>query len=92
MQASRSKLLKKDVFGRIERVESVAEDVVRGDVSAARFPLAWMARRLLAREKRLPDNASRLSRLWMSTGKPVYVFITCRLMVWQDREGAGDRV
>jgi hypothetical protein len=32
-----------------------------------------------------------ISRLWMATGKPVYTFITRRLLGWADREGAGDR-
>ena len=32
-----------------------------------------------------------LSRLWMSVFKPVYLFITRRLLGWADREGAGDR-
>jgi hypothetical protein len=27
----------------------------------------------------------------MSTGKPVYRFVTRRLLGWADREGAGDR-
>ena len=31
------------------------------------------------------------SRLWMTFGKPVYLFITRRLLGWSDREGAGDR-
>ena len=31
------------------------------------------------------------SRVWMSLGKPVYLFITRRLLGWSDREGAGDR-
>jgi len=47
---------------------------------------------LTARERRILDNPSWLSRLWMATGKPVYLFVTRRLLGWQDREGAGDRV
>jgi hypothetical protein len=27
----------------------------------------------------------------MMTGKPVYLFITRKILGWQDREGAGDR-
>ena len=32
-----------------------------------------------------------LSRTWMATGKPAYLFVTRRLLGWSDREGAGDR-
>ena len=31
------------------------------------------------------------SRLWMATGKPLYQFVTRRVLGWADREGAGDR-
>jgi hypothetical protein len=34
---------------------------------------------------------SLLSRLWMATGKRIYLFITRRILRWRDREGAGDR-
>jgi hypothetical protein len=46
---------------------------------------------LTARERRILDTPSMPSRVFMSTVKPVYLFITRRLMGWQDREGAGDR-
>ena len=46
---------------------------------------------LTARERRILEQPGLLSRLWMMTGKPVYLFITRRLLGWQDREGAGDR-
>ncbi len=46
---------------------------------------------LTTREKNILDNPSVPSRLWMRTGKPVYLFITRRILGWQDREGAGDR-
>ena len=48
--------------------------------------------RLTARERNILDTPSLLSRAWMQTIKPVYLFVTRRLMGWQDREGAGDRV
>jgi hypothetical protein len=32
-----------------------------------------------------------LSWLWMATAKPIYRFVTRRLLGWADREGAGDR-
>ena len=46
---------------------------------------------LSARERRILESPGLLSRLWMATGKPCYLFITRRLLGWQDREGAGDR-
>ena len=47
--------------------------------------------RLTAREKRILANPSLPSRLWMRTIKPVYLFVTRRLLGWADREGAADR-
>jgi hypothetical protein len=47
--------------------------------------------RLTARERRMLARPGVISRLWMATGKPVYVFVTRRLLGWADREGAGDR-
>ena len=46
---------------------------------------------LTTREKRILATRSLPSRIWMATGKKVYLFITRRLLRWQDREGAGDR-
>ena len=46
---------------------------------------------LTARERRVLARRSWISRLWMATGKPVYLFITRRILRWRDREGAGDR-
>lgn len=42
-------------------------------------------RRILAR-KSLP------ARLWMATGKPIYIFVTRRLLGYMDREGSGGDV
>jgi hypothetical protein len=50
----------------------------------ARAHLTPTERRLLAR-RALP------SRIWMATGKPVYVFVTRRLLNWRDAEGAEGR-
>ncbi len=47
--------------------------------------------RLTARERRILASPALTTRLWMATGKPVYRFITRRLLGWADREGAGDR-
>ena len=47
--------------------------------------------RLTARERAILEHRGITSRLWMATVKPVYWFITRRLLGWADREGAGDR-
>jgi len=46
---------------------------------------------LTRRERHILSNPSMLSKIWMASGKPVYLFITRRLLGWSDREGAGDR-
>jgi predicted Ser/Thr protein kinase len=46
---------------------------------------------LTARERRILANPSPVSRLWMRTFKPAYLFVTRRLLGWADREGAADR-
>jgi RIO-like serine/threonine protein kinase len=47
--------------------------------------------RLTAREQRILATPSIPARLWMRTGKKVYLVVTRRLLRWSDREGAGDR-
>jgi hypothetical protein len=51
----------------------------------------YLPHRLTAREKRILAQPSLLSRIWRSTGKRVYRFVTRRVLGWSDREGAGDR-
>jgi RIO-like serine/threonine protein kinase len=51
----------------------------------------YLPERLTAREKRVLARRSLLSRAWMASGKKAYLFITRRILRWQDREGAGDR-
>ena len=51
----------------------------------------YRADRLTRRERDILANPSPLSRIWMGTAKPVYLFVTRRLLGWADREGAGDR-
>ena len=51
----------------------------------------YLPERLTAREQRILAKPSLLSRLWMASGKRVYLFITRRIFRWRDREGAGDR-
>lgn len=46
---------------------------------------------LTARERRILATPSGLTRMWRATVKPVYLFVTRRLLRWSDREGAGDR-
>ena len=46
---------------------------------------------LSARQRRILENPSLPSRAWRGTVKPVYMFITRRLLGWSDREVAGDR-
>lgn len=46
---------------------------------------------LTSRERRILDTPSFPSRLWMATVKPVYMFVTRRVLNWSDREGAADR-
>lgn len=46
---------------------------------------------LTQRELKILDTPTGLSRAWMGLFKPVYMFITRRVLGWSDREGAGDR-
>jgi RIO-like serine/threonine protein kinase len=52
----------------------------------------YCADALTAREREILANPSVAAKLWSATGKPVYLFVTRRLLGWRDREGAGDRV
>jgi RIO-like serine/threonine protein kinase len=53
---------------------------------------SYLPGRLTAREKRILATPSLLSRVWMASGKRVYLFVTRKIFRWRDREGAGDRV
>lgn len=46
---------------------------------------------LTRRELAILDNPTVVSRTWMLGGKPVYLFVTRKLLGWADREGADDR-
>ncbi len=46
---------------------------------------------LTARDKRILETPSITTRIWRRTVKPVYLFVTRRILHWSDREGAGDR-
>ncbi len=52
---------------------------------------SYLPERLTARERRILATPSLLSRVWMASGKQVYLFVTRRILRWRDREGAGDR-
>lgn len=51
----------------------------------------YCADELTERERAILARPAPLSRYWMKLGKPVYLFITRRILRWRDREGAGDR-
>lgn len=46
---------------------------------------------LTKRELTILETPSLPSRIWMATIKPIYVFVTRRVLGWADREGAADR-
>ena len=49
------------------------------------------AGQLTARQRGILAHRSPLASAWASAGKPLYRFVTRRLLGWADREGAGDR-
>jgi RIO-like serine/threonine protein kinase len=51
----------------------------------------YLSERLTAREQRILATPSLASRIWMASGKQVYLFVTRKIFRWRDREGAGDR-
>ena len=57
----------------------------------AKHKRQYLPERLTARQRALLARPSPLSRAWRATVKPVYRFVTRRLLGWADREGAGDR-
>jgi len=52
---------------------------------------SYCPRYLTQRERSILNNPSLPSRIFMSTVKPAYMFVTRRLLGWSDREGAADR-
>jgi hypothetical protein len=52
---------------------------------------SYLPEALTAREKRILTRHSLVSRIWMASGKKVYLFVTRKILRWRDREGAGDR-
>jgi hypothetical protein len=57
----------------------------------AKHKRRYLPERLTLRQHALLSTPSPLSRAWRATFKPVYRFVTRRLLGWADREGAGDR-
>ena len=57
----------------------------------AKHKRQYLPERLTARQRALLARRSPLSRAWRVTVKPLYLFVTRRLLGWRDREGAGDR-
>ena len=51
----------------------------------------YVPERLTARQRAMLAAPSPASRVFRATVKPVYLFVTRRLLGWADREGAGDR-
>jgi RIO-like serine/threonine protein kinase len=51
----------------------------------------YCADRLTESQRALLANPSAPARFWRYMVKPVYMWITRRVLGWQDREGAGDR-
>jgi RIO-like serine/threonine protein kinase len=51
----------------------------------------YLPQLLTQREHAILAKPSLLARIWMSSGKRLYLFITRRVLNWSDREGAGDR-
>lgn len=52
---------------------------------------SYVPENLTTREKKILATPSKISRVWMASGKPVYLFVTRKIFRWRDREGAGDR-
>lgn len=64
----------------------------REDLRHALKHKRWYCDRALSRRERaILGRRGWPSRLWMATGKKVYLFVTRRMLGWADREGAGDR-
>lgn len=46
---------------------------------------------LTRRQLAILDKKALPAAIWMRTGKPIYLFVTRRILKWSDREGANDR-
>lgn len=52
----------------------------------------YLPERLTARQRRILARPSLVTRIWMGSGKRVYLLVTRRILGWADREGAADRL
>lgn len=53
---------------------------------------SYLPERLTERERRILARPSLVTRIWMASGKRLYLLVTRRILGWRDREGAGDRL
>ena len=53
---------------------------------------SYIPDRLTARERRILATPSIVTRIWMASGKRLYLLVTRRILGWSDREGAADRL
>ena len=51
----------------------------------------YLPNKLTSRERGILATPSLPSRVWMASGKKIYLFVTREILHWRDREGAGDR-
>ncbi len=51
----------------------------------------YCPQQLTTRERRILENPGFVALAWSRTFKPVYQFVTRRILGWADREGAGNR-
>ncbi len=56
-----------------------------------KLKLGYCPAAMTQRQMQILSRPGPLPRIWMATGKPVYLWITRKLLGWADREGAGDR-
>ena len=51
----------------------------------------YLPQQLSRREREILNSPTMPSRAYRATAKPLYMFVTRRLLGWEDREGAADR-
>ena len=57
-----------------------------------KLKLGYCPAAMTRRQMQILSRPGPVSKMWMATGKTVYVWITRKLLGWADREGAGDRI
>ena len=76
---------------RVQEVQSMTQERFKSPRSLLKHKRYYRPDLLTTRERQILANPSPVSRLWMGTVKPVYLFVTRRILGWADREGAADR-